>query len=90
MYSELPSCKFLLPSCKFLLSSCMFFLLVMVLVLFCVDNVFYRLTDMSEDVVFVHSLDNEDASTDQVRISVINCIIVAIFVFISALILWDK
>lgn len=55
--------------------------------LFCVDNVFYRLTDMSEDVVFVHSLDNEDASTDQVKVSVINCIIVAIFVFISALIL---
>lgn len=26
----------------------------------------FMLTDMSEDVVFVHSLDNEDASTDQV------------------------
>lgn len=58
--------------------------------LFCVDIVFYRLTDMSEDVVFVHSLDNEDPSTDQVRVSVINSIIEAIFVFISALILWDK
>lgn len=58
--------------------------------LFCVDIVFYRLTDMSEDVVFVHSLDNEDASTDQVRVSVINSITEAIFVFISALILWDK
>lgn len=64
--------------------------MVLHVVLFCVDNVFYRLTDMSEDVVFVHSLDNEDASTDQVKVSVINCIIVAIFVFISALILWDK
>lgn len=64
MCSEFFLCKFLFFLCKFLFFSCMFFLLVMVLVLFCVDNVFYRLIDMSEDVVFVYSLDNEDVFID--------------------------
>lgn len=41
---------------------------------FFIYAVFYRLTDMSEDVVFVHSLDNEDASTDQVSVSVIKIV----------------